>query len=303
MLASLNRFSNQATDLTTLDDGHDVQGAGRIDASITAAAGLQVDAGAQAEWTDEARLRQRFTRWDATASSMISADGPPAREAIAQLRWTAGPLTLVPGARADHWSLTGETTASPWLQGDWKLAPSIVDPRRCRACIVSSRTSSRSSARSDSPTRERSARRSTILDSSSAWVASMRWQVTLYDREEERLLPSSGAPRRGWCSAASSAVRRRRRIEPSLDGYARGVELLVQRQEHAAASRDGSPIRLAATVSDDQQTHETLLGRSRPAPHAESLRVLPDLGPHEREREAARRQQRAGARLLRAAGR
>ena len=30
-----------------------------------------------------------------------------------ELRMTAGPLTFVPGARVDHWTLTDETTASP----------------------------------------------------------------------------------------------------------------------------------------------------------------------------------------------
>ena len=40
----------------------------------------------------------------------------------AQLRWTAASFTLVPGVRGDRLSLTGETTASPWVQGEWRTS-------------------------------------------------------------------------------------------------------------------------------------------------------------------------------------
>src|SRR4030095_1578184 len=39
----------------------------------------------------------------------------------AQVRVTAGRATLVPGPRADRWTLTGKTTTSPWFQGELKL--------------------------------------------------------------------------------------------------------------------------------------------------------------------------------------
>src|SRR6202011_4335542 len=34
--------------------------------------------------------------------------------------------TIVPGVRIDHWSLTGNTTASPWLEGVWPITPSLI---------------------------------------------------------------------------------------------------------------------------------------------------------------------------------
>ena len=60
-LSAFNQFSNDTTDAVSLDKGHDKQAAARVDASISVARRLQADAGAQAEWTDETRFRQRFS--------------------------------------------------------------------------------------------------------------------------------------------------------------------------------------------------------------------------------------------------
>jgi outer membrane cobalamin receptor len=232
-LASLNRFTNQATDFTILDDGHDVQGAGRLDASITAAAGLQIDAGAQAEWTDEARLRQRFTQG---RYRVVNDFGGRATRTggFAQLRWTAGPLTLVPGARADHWGLTGETTASPWLQGDWKLAPSMSIRG---GAGVYRQYPDFDQVIGDLGQPDARAQRATQFDLGfeQRLGPSMRWQVTLYDREEEGFFRRPGAETRlvlGRVVRGSTSAPYR----ASLDGYARGVELLVQRKSTSGIS-------------------------------------------------------------------
>lgn len=232
-LASLNRFTNQATDFTILDEGHDVQGAGRLDASITAAAGLQIDAGAQAEWTDEARLRQRFTQG---RYRVVNDFGGRATRTggFAQLRWTAGPLTLVPGARSDHWGLTGETTASPWLQGDWKLAPSMSI--RAGAGVYR-QFPDFDQVIGDLGQPDARAQRATQFDLGfeQRLGPSMRWQVTLYDREEEGFFRRPGAETRlvlGRVVRGSTSAPYR----ASLDGYARGVELLVQRKSTSGIS-------------------------------------------------------------------
>jgi len=232
-LASLNRFTNQATDFTILDEGHDVQGAGRLDASITAAAGLQIDAGAQAEWTDEARLRQRFTQGRYRVVNDFG-DRATRTGGFAQLRWTAGPLTLVPGARADHWGLTGETTASPWLQGDWRLAPSMSIRG---GAGVYRQFPDFDQVIGDLGQPDARAQRATQFDLGfeQRLGPSMRWQVTLYDREEEGFFRRPGAETRlvlGRVVRGSTSAPYR----ASLDGYARGVELLVQRKSTSGIS-------------------------------------------------------------------
>jgi hypothetical protein len=123
MLGSFTQFSNDTTDLVTLDDGHDKEAAGRLDASVTLARHLQADAGAQAEFVDETRFRQRFNGALGRYRTINDLHGRATRSGgYAELRITAGPLTFVPGARVDHWTLTDDTTASPWLQFEWQLA-------------------------------------------------------------------------------------------------------------------------------------------------------------------------------------
>ena len=245
-------------------------------------------------------MRQRFTQG---RYRVINDFGGRATRTggYAQLRWTAGPLTLVPGARADRWSLTGETTTSPWLQA--RLEAHV---RRCRfaaarACIGSSRTSTRSSARSGSA--DARAQRATQFD------LGFEQRVGPVDAMAGHALRPRGAadssavraPRRGWFSAASCAARRRRRFNrastatPAASSCWCSARAPTRRLRMVLVFVRPQPLQRPADPRD-------LLGRSRPAPHAEPLRVLPDLGPHQRQREAARRQQRAGSRLLRPAG-
>jgi hypothetical protein len=233
VLASLNRFSNQASDRTRLDAGHDAQGAGRVDASVTAGAGLQVDAGAQAEWTDESRIRRRSSQ--GAYRVVNDFDGRAARTGgYALLRWTRGPLTLVPGARADRWSLTGEATASPWMQGDWKITPSMSvrggagvyrqfpDFEQVIGALGQRDARSQRAAQYDLGFEQRLGQ-------------STRWQLTLYDREEHGFFRRPAAETRlvlGRVVRGSTSAP----FQAGLDGFARGVELLVQRRSTSGVS-------------------------------------------------------------------
>src|SRR3954451_16018324 len=126
VLSSFNEFSNQALDEVKLDDGHAKEAAGRVDGSVTFGRHVQADAGAQAEWVDETRFRQRFSGATGRYRTINDFQGRATRSGgYAQARLSGGSLTVIPGARIDHWTLTGETTASPWLQADWQLSPSI----------------------------------------------------------------------------------------------------------------------------------------------------------------------------------
>jgi hypothetical protein len=256
LLASLNRFSNEARDLTRLDEGHDAQGAARVDTSLTACAGLQVDAGAQAEWTDETRMRRRVSQG---RYRVINDFGGRATRTggFALLRWTRGPFTLVPGARADRWSLTGEATMSPWLQGDWKLAPSISvrggagvyrqfpDFEQVIGALGQRDARAQRAAQYD-------------LGFEQRLGESVRWQVTLYDREEHGFFRRPAAETRlvlGRVVRGSTSAP----FEAGLDGFARGVELLVQRKATTGISGWLSYSFGRYRVSD-HRTHETYWG-------------------------------------------
>ena len=86
----------------------------------------------------------------------------------------------------------------------------------------------------------------------------MRWQVTLYDREEHGFFRRPGAETRlvlGRVVRGSTSAP----YQQSLDGYARGVELLVQRKSTSGISGWLSYSFGRNRVSD-QRTRETYWG-------------------------------------------
>jgi hypothetical protein len=231
-LGSFNAFGNDALSEVPLDKGEDTQAAGRIDAAITAAPRLQFEAGAQGEWTDQARRRQRFSNAlgeyrlfnDYRASGVRTG-------AYAQLRWTAGPLTLVPGARADRWSITGESTMSPWMQAEWRIGPTTLV--RGGAGIYRQfpdfeqvvGTLGQSGARAERAVQY-------DLGFEQRLGAAMRFQVTLYNRDERGFFRRFDAETRlvdGRVVRGSPTAAYASRV----NGYARGMEVLLQRKSPA----------------------------------------------------------------------
>ena len=126
-LAATNSFSNTASDGVRLDEGADRQRAVRLDAGFAAASRIYLEGGVQADRSSEHRLRLRSSSGryvvinDFTAHAVRSGG-------YLQARFSAGSLTVVPGLRADHWSLTGDSTTSPWVQAQMQL-PAMITVR------------------------------------------------------------------------------------------------------------------------------------------------------------------------------
>jgi hypothetical protein len=229
VLAALNRFSNETTERVDLDRGHDKEIAGRLDATVPLSPHFQLDSGAQAEWTGETRFRQRFSgalnRYrvindfndDATRSG-----------AYAQVRATAGNVTVIPGVRVDRWTLTGEATASPWVQGEVKL-PNHMTLRGGTG--VYRQYPEFDQVIGTLGSREARAQRAAQYDLGveQRIGSSFRWQVTAFDREENGFFRRPGAETRlvnGRVVRGSITAP----YEASLEGAARGVEVLLQRR-------------------------------------------------------------------------
>ena len=232
-LTALNKYSNVTTDDVTLDRGHDTQAAVRADASVRLSATVQLDAGAQAEQIGQTRMRQRFSAGRYRPVNDFSGDGVRSG-GFAAVRWTAGPIALLPGARADHWSVTGETTGSPWLQAEWKIVPSLAvrggagiyrqfpDFEQTIGALAAADPRAQRAAQYDLGIEKR------IGDS-------LRWQVTVYDREEDGFFRRPASETRlvnGRVVRGSATAEYRQTVE----GYARGVELLVQRKSTRGVS-------------------------------------------------------------------
>jgi hypothetical protein len=232
-LSAYNQFSNDTLEAVSLDKGHDKEVAARVDASMTMTSRLQADGGVQADWTDQTRFRQRFT--GGRYRTINDFQGQATRSgAYAQLRLTAGPLTLVPGARADHWTLTGETTASPWLQAEWKVTKAASIRSGAGIYRQFPEFEQVIGALGFADARAERARQYD-LGFEERLGASMRWQVTIFDREEAGFFRRPGAETRLVNGRVVRGVSTAS-YTPSLDGYARGVELLVQRRSTRGVS-------------------------------------------------------------------
>jgi hypothetical protein len=229
LLGARNGFGNHTLSSVKLDEGFDNQAGGRVDARLVLGRTLDLEAAVQADWTEQARTRRRFSSGLREYPIVNDYAGRATRSGgYVQLRWTAGGLTLVPGARADHWSLTGERTASPWVQGEWRLRPALAfrgGTGVYRQFPDFEQVLGAWAQRT--PRAERAVHYD--LGFEHRIGTTTRWQVTLYNRQEHGFIRRPGAETRlvggRIVRAVSSAP-----YEASLDGFARGVEILVQRR-------------------------------------------------------------------------
>src|SRR6185436_9518525 len=228
-LTAYNAFKNDTIEDVNLDRGHDTQIGGRVDVTLTPAGSVDVQTGVAVESTDESRMRQRFnTTLGRYRVINDYSDRATLGGAYVGLRWSAGPVTLAPGGRVDRWGLTGESTASPWLQGQLRVGRSMA--LRGGAGVYRQFPEFEKvigSLGHSTATSERATQYD--LGFEQRLGSSTRWQLTLYDREEAGMFHRPGADTRlvgGRVVRGSTSAP----YEPSLDGYARGVELLLQRK-------------------------------------------------------------------------
>jgi hypothetical protein len=255
VLSSFNSFTNTTLDQVNLDDGHDKEAAGRVDGSITFGRHVQADAGAQAEWVDETRFRQRFSGATGRYRTINDFQGRATRSGgYTQARLSAGSLTVIPGARIDHWTLTGETTASPWLQADWQLSPSMSirggtgvyrqfpDFEQVIGAFGLPDAGAQRADQYD-------------LGFEHRIRGSLRWQATIFDREESGFFRRPAAETRLVNGRVVRGVVTAP-YENALGGFARGVELLIQRRSTRGVS-GWLAYSYGRTHRTDTQTHES----------------------------------------------
>ncbi len=226
-LGSFNSFANDTLGTVRLDDGQDTQASVRVDASRMMSATLQAESGVQLEWTGQSRQRQRPTAAAYRTINDYKAQGTLSGS-YAQVRWTAGTFTLVPGLRADHWSATGDLKVSPWLQAEWRVGSGRT--LRGGAGIYRQFPEFEQVTGMLAAPTTRAARATHYdLGFEQRLGEALRWQVTLYHRDEDGFFRRYGAETRivdGRVTRGSPDAM----YEQRLDGFARGIELLVQRK-------------------------------------------------------------------------
>jgi hypothetical protein len=139
--------------------------------------------------------------------------------------WTA--FTIAPGLRADRWTLTDQSSTSPWIQAEWRASGALTvrgaagryqqfpDFDKVLGASGGTGLAPERAVQYDAGVERRVSR-------------TLRASVTLYDREETGMLRRPGSETR---IIGGRAVRglASAKYENRLDGFARGVEVMVQR--------------------------------------------------------------------------
>jgi hypothetical protein len=261
-LAAANEFDNTDTGDVVIDDGYDRQAGVRADASLPRWRHIDLDIGFNAEWTREHRTRQRFTFGQYRPINNFTGDALRLG-AYAQSRLHAGRFTFAPGVRADRTDLTGDATVSPWAQIEVRL-PHAFAVRLGSGVYQQFPSLEHVLGNLAVPDAHPMRAEHYDVGIEHRLTASTRWQVALYHREEEGFFRRPLAEHR---LAKGTLVRgvRSAPFEQSLEGYARGVEFLVQRKSASGLSgwlsyayghhRYTDVVRHESFYSDNDQRH------------------------------------------------
>ena len=234
VLGGLNRFRNETIGGVELDRGRERQLTLRTDAQL-ALGRVDVAAGGEIDALHETRHRERPVTATTFRAVNDYSSGATRAGAYASLRWSPWPnLTLHPGARVDRWTLTHETTASPWLQASWRVSSSTTVRGSTGVYQQFPHFEQILGAWAGAHlTPERAVHADVGVER--LLGGSARLQIGLYDREERDMLRRPDAEHRllnGTLRRGSTAAR----FENRLDGHARGVEVMLQRLDSSSLS-------------------------------------------------------------------
>jgi hypothetical protein len=96
----------------------------RADASFSAATRAVVEFGGDVErQSGSTRIDRQFSPVSGLVTLNAYDEHAAAGSAYAQVRLGVHPrFTVTPGGRIDHWTLTGSTIASPWVNAEWRVS-------------------------------------------------------------------------------------------------------------------------------------------------------------------------------------
>ena len=235
LLAGLNRFRNETINGVEIDRGREHQLTFRADARRQLGRSLEFEAGGEVDGYRESRFRQRGNGLGGFVQLNDYTGSATRTGAYAALRWS--PLrnvTFFPGARVDYWSLTRQSTGSPWLQAQWRLSTSTM--LRASTGIYQQFPHFEQvlgTWAGEGLVPEKAAHFDFGIERQIG--STSRIQLTLYDREERDMLRRPGAERYmidGRFNPGNGFAP----FENRLDGYARGIEVMLQRLDSSGLS-------------------------------------------------------------------
>lgn len=119
------RFNNDNTTGATLDAARSTELGWRVDGSFAPRSGVVAEFGGDAQrLTGDNVLSRQLSPTSGQVTLNSFDQRARAASAYGQLRFGVGArLTVTPGARVDWWSLTRDTTGSPWVNAEFRLTP------------------------------------------------------------------------------------------------------------------------------------------------------------------------------------
>jgi hypothetical protein len=234
VFGATNSFDNHTILGTNLENGTNDQVAGRADVSLKLSRTVLVESGVLVEQVDERQQRNRLIT-STTTSSVNDYHGHATRQGgYARARVSLGRLQVIPGARIDYWQLTNQTTYSPWLQTELALAAGLVV--RAAGGLYQQFPDFDEVVGAFAGTGLRPERSiHTDVGIEQRLTPSTRLQLTFYKRKDDEVIRRPGADTRleaGRLVRGSVTASYSNRLE----GYARGVEFLLQRSSSTGLS-------------------------------------------------------------------
>ena len=226
--AAGNRFQNTNLNGLEIHHGHQTELLYRADWTFQRSSQLMFEGGAEIRRSRASQFAQALAigrpqfelREDFTASTTH-----PSSYVLARI--TKGRTTIAPGVRVDHSTLTGHTSASPWIDTRWPLPASLA--ARAGGGIY----------RQEPDFAELAGRRGADLKAFRSYHADagvegrlgrfMSWQLSAYNRQDYDYpwLPNAEFRAQNGRLVLPSFTSR---YENSLEGHSRGVELVLQRR-------------------------------------------------------------------------
>jgi outer membrane receptor protein involved in Fe transport len=176
-------------------------------------------------------------------------------------RWTPVPrLTIAPGIRVDRWGLTDQSTSSPWIQAEWRPSAGLRlrgGAGRYQQFADFDKVLGVSGGIDLQPERADQY----DIGAEQRIGHSVRVSATLYDRQEYDMIRRPGAETRLVGTRVVRALATTK-YENRLDGFARGIELMVQRTTSGRGVSGWLSYAFARNRYQDTVSGETFWGDS-----------------------------------------
>ena len=224
--ASLNGFR------TDNGDAHDV--VLRTEWSYAPRASVAFDGGGEARWSSASGSALQGVAPGVGLTDRYNASTIGV-STFAQARLTSSTgAAIVPGVRIDHWSRTSDTTASPWIDGTVPISRTLTlraggGIYRQEPSLIELQGFGGNSALAP----ERAYHADIGLEGRLG--PTLRWHATVYNREDRGLIdpPEFGVR---IVDREVEPASQTHQYENALDGYARGVELTLERRSPTGLS-------------------------------------------------------------------